>query len=83
MQFINDLWQLKKAELAFMAEHYGASTLSSVSVLSACVFTSISPGMMIMNYRYRRAQQRNWEIETHQWFLLFMEFLWKLQSDKS
>ena len=33
-----------------------------------------------MNYRYRRAQQRNWEIETHQWFLLFMEFLWKLQS---
>lgn len=29
-----------------------------------------------MNYRYRRAQQRNWEIEIHQWFVLFMEFLW-------
>ena len=30
-----------------------------------------------MNYRYRRAQQRNWEIETHPWFLLFTEFLVK------
>jgi len=36
-----------------------------------------------MNYRYRRAQQRNWEIETHQWFLLFTEFLWKLQHESS
>ena len=36
-----------------------------------------------MNYRYRRALQRNWEIEIRQWSALFMEFLWKLQDDKS
>ena len=36
-----------------------------------------------INYRYRLAQQRNWEIEIYQWFRLFMEFLWKLQDEKS
>lgn len=36
-----------------------------------------------MNYRYKRAQQRNWEIDIQQWFLLFMEFLWKLQDKRS
>ena len=80
MKFLNDLWSLKKAELAFMAEHWGIYLVLGIGLICLCVYV-ISPRTMTMNYRYRRAQQRNWEIETHQWFLLFMEFLWKLQNE--
>ena len=34
-----------------------------------------------MNYRYRLAKQRKQEIENHQWYLLFIEFLSLLQGE--
>lgn len=36
---------------------------------------------MKKSYRYRLAKARKQAIETHQWYLLFIEFFGKLQED--
>ena len=36
---------------------------------------------MKKSYRYRLTKDRKQEMETHQWLLLFVEFLGKLQSE--
>ena len=40
MKFLNDLYQLKKAELAFMAEHWGIYLVLGIGSHLSCVLTS-------------------------------------------
>lgn len=42
MRFINDLWQLKKAELAFVAEHYGIYLVLGIGFICLCVYVHFS-----------------------------------------
>ena len=88
MKFLNDLWSLKKAELAFMAEHWGIYLGPRYrSYLLVCL-RSFLQVTMTMNYRYRRAQQRMIKTLRLRYartaitvVLLFkMEFLWKLYA---
>ena len=38
MKFLNGLWQLKKSELAFMAEHYGIYLVLGIGLICLCVY---------------------------------------------
>ena len=42
MKFLNDLWQLKKSELAFMAEHYGIYLVLGIGLICLCVYVYFS-----------------------------------------
>ena len=42
MKFFNDLWQLEKAKLAFMAEHYGIYFVLGIGLICLCVYTHFS-----------------------------------------
>ena len=42
MQFIDDLYALKKAELAFMAEHYGIYLVLGIGLICLCVYVHFS-----------------------------------------
>lgn len=38
MKFLNDFWHLKKAELTFMAEHWGIYLLLGIGLICLCVY---------------------------------------------
>ena len=38
MKFLSDLYHLKKAELAFIAEHWGIYLLLGIGLLCLCVY---------------------------------------------
>ena len=38
MKFFNDLWDLKKAELAFMVENWGIYLLLGIALICLCVY---------------------------------------------
>ena len=42
MKFFNNLWELKKAELAFMAEHWGIYIVLGFGLLSLCVYVYLT-----------------------------------------
>ena len=42
MKFFNNLWQLKKVELAFMLEHWGIYLVLSIGLISLCVYIHFS-----------------------------------------
>ena len=42
MKFIDDLWQIKKAELTFMAEHYGIYLVLGIGLICLCVYVHFS-----------------------------------------
>ena len=42
MKFLNDLWQLKKAKLVFMAEHYGIYLVLGIGLICLCAYTYFS-----------------------------------------
>jgi hypothetical protein len=42
MKFLNDLWQIKKAELAFMAEHWGIYLVLGIGLICLCAYVYFS-----------------------------------------
>ena len=42
MKFLNDLWHLKKAEFAFMAEHWGIYLVLSIGLIGLCLYVHFS-----------------------------------------
>ena len=42
MKFLNDLWQIKKAELAFMAEHWGIYLVLGIGLICLCTYILFS-----------------------------------------
>ena len=42
MKFLNDLYQLKKAKLAFMAEHYGIYLVLGIGLICLCTYVHFS-----------------------------------------
>ena len=42
MKFLNDLYQLKKAKLIFMAEHYGIYLVLGIGLICLCAYTYFS-----------------------------------------
>ena len=42
MKFFNNLWQIKKAELAFMAEHYGIYLVLVIGLICLCAYVHFS-----------------------------------------
>ena len=42
MKFFNDLWQIKKAELAFMAEHWGIYLVLVIGLICLCAYVHFS-----------------------------------------
>ena len=42
MDFFNDWWQLKKAELAFMVEHWGIYLLLGIGLICLCAYVYFS-----------------------------------------
>lgn len=42
MQFLKDLYELKKAELAFLAEHWGVYLVLGIGLICLCVYTYLS-----------------------------------------
>ena len=42
MKFLNDLWQIKKTELAFMAEHYGIYLVLGIGFICLCAYVYFS-----------------------------------------
>ena len=38
MKFFNDLWQIKKSELAFMIEHWGIYLVLGIGLICLCVY---------------------------------------------
>ena len=38
MKLFNNLWELKKAELAFIAEHWGIYLVLGIGLLALCVY---------------------------------------------
>ena len=47
MKFLNDLWQIKKAELAFMAEHWGIYLVLGIgSHLLVCLRLLLQKGLI-------------------------------------
>ena len=42
MKFFNDVWQLKKAELTFMAEHWSIYLVLGIGLICLCVYVHFS-----------------------------------------
>ena len=42
MKFLNDLYQLKKAKLAFIAEHWGIYLVLGIGLICLCAYTYFS-----------------------------------------
>ena len=42
MKFFNNLWHLKKAELAFMIEHWGIYLVLGVGLICLCAYVHFS-----------------------------------------
>ena len=42
MKFLNDLYQLKKAKLIFMAEHWGIYLVLGIGLICLCAYTYFS-----------------------------------------
>lgn len=42
MQFLKDLYELKKAEFTFMAEHYGVYLVLGIGLICLCAYTYFS-----------------------------------------
>lgn len=42
MKFLNNLWQLKKAELIFMAEHYGIYLVLGIGFICLWAYSYFS-----------------------------------------
>ena len=42
MKFLNDLWQIKKAELAFIAEHWGIYLVLGIGLICLCAYVYFS-----------------------------------------
>ena len=42
MNFLNNWWQLEKAKLAFMAEHYGIYLVLGIGFICLCAYTYFS-----------------------------------------
>ena len=42
MKFLNDLYQIEKAKLAFMAEHWGIYLVLGIGLICLCAYTYFS-----------------------------------------
>ena len=42
MKLFNDWWQLEKAKLAFMAEHWGIYLVLGIGLICLCVYVHFS-----------------------------------------
>ena len=42
MKFLNDLYQLKKAKLTFIAEHWGIYLVLGIGLICLCAYTYFS-----------------------------------------
>ncbi len=42
MKFFNNLWQLKKAELAFMIEYWGIYLVLAIGLIGLCAYVHFS-----------------------------------------
>lgn len=42
MRFLNNLWELKKMELAFTVEHYGVYLILGTGLIALCVYIHFS-----------------------------------------